>query len=200
MVRNLIVLPDGTELFSGTGNTNAIRSCTYTESVNSGAELTLGSACCSCLELSIFAPAGSLTISRGAEIAYYQVDDAGARTLIGHFTAEKPTRSTASTYKVTAYDRMSWTDRDLSPWLRSLTGWPYTLYAFAGMVCQQCGLELANASLPNGSYQIQQFYADGITGRRLLQWIGEAKGTSASYTPQMRRMAATPTSSTATCC
>lgn len=178
MRKNLIILLDGTEISSG------IRSCTYTESVNSGTELTLGSVCCACLELSVLTPAGGLTIGQGAEIAYYQVDDAGARTLIGQFTCEKPTRSTAGTYKVTAYDQISWTDRDLSPWLRGLTGWPYSLYAFAGMVCAQCGLELANTSLPNGSYQIQQFYADGITGRRLLQWIGEASAQFCRATPE----------------
>ena len=178
MWKNLIILLDGTEISSG------IRSCTYTESVNSGTELTLGSVCCACLELSVLTPAGGLTIGQGAEIAYYQVDDAGARTLIGQFTCEKPTRSTAGTYKVTAYDQISWTDRDLSPWLRGLTGWPYSLYAFAGMVCAQCGLELANTSLPNGSYQIQQFYADGITGRRLLQWIGEASAQFCRATPE----------------
>lgn len=184
MRKNLIILPDGAELSSGSDGGNAIRSCAYTESVNSGTELALGSACCACLELSILAPAGGLTIGQGTEIAYYQVDDAGARTLIGQFTCEKPTRSSANTYKVTAYDRMSWTDRDLSPWLRGLTGWPYSLYAFAGMVCAQCGLELANTSLPNGSYQIQQFYADGITGRRLLQWIGEASARFCRATPE----------------
>ena len=178
MRKNLIILLDGTEISSG------IRSCTYTESVNSGTELTLGSVCCACLELSVLTPAGGLTIGQGAEIAYYQVDDAGARTLIGQFTCEKPTRPTAGTYKVTAYDQISWTDRDLSPWLRGLTGWPYSLYAFAGMVCAQCGLELANTSLPNGSYQIQQFYADGITGRRLLQWIGEASAQFCRATPE----------------
>ena len=73
MRKSLIILPSGEELFSGSEGGNAIRSCTYTESVNSGTELALGSACCACLELSIFAPAGSLTISQGAEIAYYQV-------------------------------------------------------------------------------------------------------------------------------
>ena len=81
MRKSLIILPSGEELFSGSEGGNAIRSCTYTESINSGTELALGSACCACLELSIFAPAGSLTISQGAEIAYYQVDDAGVRTL-----------------------------------------------------------------------------------------------------------------------
>ena len=174
MRKSIIALPDGTELSSGTVGTNAIQSVSCTESVNGGTELTIGSACCSCLELTMIAPAGGLTIGQGTEIAYYQVDGTGTRRQIGLFTAEKPTRSSANTYKVTAYDRMSWTDKDLSPWLRSLTGWPYPLYAFASMVCRQCGLELTNASLPNGDYQIQQFYADNITGRQLLQWIGTA--------------------------
>lgn len=174
MTKSLVVLPDGTALSSGTIGANAIQSATYTDSVNGGTDLTIGSACCNCLELTIIAPAGGLTIKQGAEIAYYQMDDAGAQTQIGLFTAEKPTRASANTYKLTAYDRMSWTDQELSPWLRGLTGWPYSLYTFAGMVCQQCGLELANESLPNGDYEIGQFYADGITGRKLLQWIGEA--------------------------
>lgn len=174
MRKSLIVLPDGTELSSGQGSTNAIQAVTYTESVNSGTELTPGSACCNCLELTVITPSGGLAIAQGTEITYYQVDEAGVRTQIGLFTTEKPTRASANTYKVTAYDRMCWTDKDLSPWLRELTGWPYTLYAFAGMVCQQCGLTLANTSLPNGDYAIQQFYADGITGRQLLQWIGAA--------------------------
>ncbi len=99
----------------------------------------MGSACCACLELSIFAPAGSLTISQGAEIAYYQVDDAGVRTLIGHFIAEKPTRSSANTYKVTAYDRMSWTDKDLSPGFGADRLAVY-LVRFRWDGCAQCGL------------------------------------------------------------
>ena len=183
MLKSLIVLPDGTELSSGTIGADAIQSITYTESVNSGTELTIGSACCNCLELTIIAPAGGLTIEQGAEIAYFQVGDTGARTQIGLFTAEKPTRSSANTYKVTAYDRMSWTDKDLSPWLRSLTDWPYTLYTFASMICRQCSLELVNGNLVNGTYLIQQFYADGITGRKLLQWIGEACAQFCRATP-----------------
>lgn len=183
MIRSLIVLPDGTELFSGAGHGNAIQSVTYTESVNSGTELTLGSACSNCLELTVIAPTGRLTISQGTELTYYQVDNEGTKTQIGLFTAEKPTRSSANIYKVTAYDRMSWTDKDLSPWLRSLTGWPYPLYTFASMVCRQCGLELANGNLVNGTYLIQQFYADGITGRKLLQWIGEACAQFCRATP-----------------
>ena len=102
MRKSLIVLPDETELYSGDIGANAIQSVTYTESVNGGTELTPGAACCNCLEMTVLAPAGGLTIAQGTEISYYQVDGAGVRTLIGLFTAEKPTRSSANTYKVMA--------------------------------------------------------------------------------------------------
>ena len=35
---------------------------------------------------------------------------------------------------------------------------------------------LVNTQLPNGSYPVQKFSAEGITGRQLMQWIGQAAG------------------------
>ena len=40
-MRNLLVLPDGTEISSGIGEKNNIRSATLKEYVNSGEELSL---------------------------------------------------------------------------------------------------------------------------------------------------------------
>ena len=174
MERNLIVLPDGTELYSGAGQVNALRSVTLTECVNSGTELTVGSVCACLLEASVFAPGGGLSLEAGAEIALYRVEDGGSRTQIGLFTLEKPTRSSPNLYSLTAYDRIARLDRDLTAWVSGLNAWPYTLYDFAGLVCAQCGLELANGSLPNGDFLIQRFSGEGITGRQLMTWIGEA--------------------------
>ena len=174
MVRNLIVLPDGTALFSGATETNAIQDVTFTDCVNSGTELTIGSACANMLEASIITPNGELSISAGAEIALFKVDDSGGREKVGLFTLEKPTRSSANVYRITAYDRVSWLDKDLTMWLAGLDSWPYTLYDFAGMVCSQCGLTLANGSLPNGDFQVWKFSVEGITGRQLMAWVGEA--------------------------
>ena len=50
MQKIIIELPDGTRIGSGANATYAIKSHTITECVNSGTELTLGSACCACFE------------------------------------------------------------------------------------------------------------------------------------------------------
>lgn len=173
MYKNLIVLPDGTEIFSGSASGNAIRSMKLTESVNAGTELTPGSACACMLEGQIITPSGSLNIGAGTEVTLYRVDDSGARSKVGLFALEKPTRPSANTYKITAYDRVSRLDKDLTSWLSGLTEWPYTLFDFAGMVCAACDLTLKNTSLPNGDYSIPQFTASQINGRQIMRWIGE---------------------------
>ena len=173
MLKNLIVLPDGTEIFSGTVGKNAIKSAKFTNCVNDQTEMSLGSVCPSMMETSIISPYGGLSIEAGAEVAAYKVDDSGTRHLVGLYTLEKPTRPSANTYKIVAYDRISWLDKDLSQWLANLNVWPIPLLEFAQMVCAECGLNLVNATIPNADYQIQQFSGDGITGRKLLQWCGE---------------------------
>lgn len=183
MLRNLIVLPDGTELYSGSGVTNYLRSVTVSECVNSGTELTVGSVCANMLEATIISLDGSLAIAAGTEVTLYRVDNSGTRTKVGLFTAEKPTRSSANGWKLTAYDRVSLLDKDLTGWLASLDAWPYTLIDFAGMVCTQCGLILANESLPNSDFLIWKFAASGITGRKLLSWVGEICAKFCRATP-----------------
>ena len=176
MLKNLIVLPDGTELFSGTNGGNALQSVTLTQQINSGTELTLGSVCAGMLEATVITPAGGLTIQPGMELTLYKVDDNGERTKIGLFTTETPTRPSANRYQITAYDRISRLDRDLTDWLESLSQWPYTLLDFSRMVCAACNLSLANTSILNADWQIPQFSARGITGRQLLRWVGQACG------------------------
>ncbi len=176
MLKNLIVLPDGTELFSGSSRANALQSVTLTQQVNTGTELTLGSACANMLEATLLTPEGGLNITPGMELTLYKVAEDGARTKMGLFTPEKPTRPSANLYKITGYDRISWLDRDLTDWLGSLNGWPYSLLTFAQMVCAACNLTLTNETIPNEDWQIQKFSAKGITGRQLMQWVGQACG------------------------
>lgn len=176
MLRSLLVLPDGTRLFSGETGKPAIQSMTLTECVNDTTELSVGSACANAVEVSIIAPEGALMLSAGEEVAVYKVDSGGLEHKVGLFTLEKPTRPSANALKLTAYDRVSWLDKDLGQWLYELDGWPYRLYDFAKMVCEACGLTLINEELPNGDYQIQAFSGEGITGRQLMQWIGQAAG------------------------
>lgn len=184
MLKTLIVLPNGTEIYSGTGTTNEIQSCKFKESVNSAKELLLGSVCSSMLEVKIFTPNGGLNIEGGDEITAYKVSESGIRTLVGNFTVETPTRPSPNTMKIVAYDRATWLDKDLTAWLAGLQNWPYSLYDFAGMVCNACGLILANDSMPNGDYMIRAFSGAGVTGRKLMQWVGEVAGRFCRATPE----------------
>ena len=120
LLKNLIVLPDGTEIFSGEGTVNAIQSVTLTQQVNSGTELTIGSTCANMLEATLITPDGCLNIPCGAELTLYKVADDGTRTKVGLFTAEKCICSSRHKYQIVAYDRVSWLDRDLSKWLEKL--------------------------------------------------------------------------------
>lgn len=173
MLKNLIILPDGTEISSGNSRDNAIIGCTYTQCVNDGTELSIGSACCNELELKLFAKDGKLSISSGDEVVYYKVADDGTRTKIGVFRCEKPTVTGTGTYKFVAYDRVSLLDKDLTDWLTALDGWPYTVSVFAEMVCAACGLSIAVRPTVNASYQIRKFSGSGVTGRILMQWLGQ---------------------------
>lgn len=170
---NIIVLPDGTELSSGPEAVNNIRSVSLTKCVNSETELALGSVCSAMLECKLQTPYAALGIETGTEVTLYKSGTSGSRTKVGLFTIEKPARPSAHTYKITAYDRVSWLDKDLTDWLAALDGWPYTVSVFAEMVCGACGLTLAQTQWINGGYEIQQFVGNGITGRKLMQWIGE---------------------------
>jgi hypothetical protein len=176
MLKNLIVLPDGTELYSGQGTINALQTVTLTQQVNTGTELTPGSACANMLEATLITPNRGLAVAPGTELILYKVADDGTRTKVGLFTAEKTTHPSQNTYQLTAYDRVSWMDRDLTDWLGSLNEWPYTLHTFAQMVCAACNLTLGNDAIPNGDWQIQKFSAWGITGRQLMQWVGQVCG------------------------
>lgn len=174
MLKNLVVLPDGTEVFSGPGASRAVLlSASFKESTNSETELTLGSVCSAMLDVKIHTPAGVLSIDAGTEVEYYKVDDSGIRTKIGLFTLEKPSRPSANTYKFTAYDRIIRLDKDLTEWLASLDGWPYALSTFAQMICAECGLTLATTDFPNARFPVDKFPINEVTGRKLMGWIGQ---------------------------
>lgn len=182
MLKTIIVLPDGTELSSGANAENAILSVTIQECVNESQELTLGSTCANKLEAKIRVPSGGLSVSAGQEVTVYKANVDGTRYPIGLFTLEKPIWSSASVITLTAYDRVSWLDKDLTDWVNGFAEWPMELYSFAKEVCEACGLTLANDSIPNGDHMVQQFTGSGITGRQLIRWVGQAAGRFARAT------------------
>lgn len=176
MLKTIVVLPDGTELSSGPGRLNAIQNFTLTECVNDAQELSLGSACANMIEMTVICRNGGFSISEGTEVVVYREDENGTRYAAGLFTSEMPTQASANSFKLTAYDRVSWLDKDLTTWLAGLGEWPYGLLDFARMVCGECGLELINETIPNGDHLVKQFTASGVTGRQLMKWVGEIAG------------------------
>lgn len=178
MLQPIFTLPSGTELKGGSPG-SAVKSLTLHTAVNSGQEFTIGSAFSDYIEAEIWAdPGGSLQITAGDALTYYRQDDAGNRTKVGVFYAEKPTRTKRNSYKVTAYDTMSKLDADFSGWLHANQAqFPKTIWQLVQLACQRAGVTLASSSLPiNGSYSVQAFYADDLTCRQIISWAAEAAG------------------------
>jgi len=178
LLQPILTLPSGTELKGGSPG-SAVKSLTLHTAVNAGQEFTIGSAFSDYIEAEIWAdPGGSLQITAGDALTYYRQDDAGNRTKVGIFYAEKPTRTKRNSYKVTAYDTMSKLDADFSSWLRANQAqFPKTIWQLVQLACQRAGVALASSSLPiNGSYSVQAFYADDLTCRQIISWAAEAAG------------------------
>lgn len=178
MYQSVLRLKDGTELTGGSPG-SAVKSLTLHTAVNAGQEFTIGSAFSDYIEAEIWAdPGGSLQITAGDALTLYRQDDAGNRTKVGVFYAEKPTRTKRNSYKVTAYDTMSKLDTDFSGWLHANQAqFPKTIWQLVQLACQRAGVALASSSLPiNGSYSVQAFYADDLTCRQIISWAAEAAG------------------------
>lgn len=191
MLKHKILLADGSVLSSGAGTIDAIRSVTLTEQVNDGEDLCPGAACAACAEIELWAPENQLHIAQGTELTLLRVDtDTGTETPAGIFLAEKPTKASANVYKITAYDRMTLFDRDMTDWLsEQQAALPMTLTAFVERLCAACGVEPESETLenlPNGEFEIQAFSGDGLTGRKLLQWAAQAMGRFARMTGEGR--------------
>ena len=178
MLQPILTLPSGTELKGGSPG-SAVKNLTLHTAVNAGQEFTIGSAFSDYIEAEIWAdPGGSLQITAGDALTYYRQDDAGNRTKVGVFYAEKPTRTKRNSYKITAYDTMSKLDADFSGWLHANQAqFPKTIWQLVQLACQRAGVALASSSLPiNGSYSVQAFYADDLTCRQIISWAAEAAG------------------------
>lgn len=178
MYQPILTLSSGAELKGGSPG-SAVKSLTLHTAVNAGQEFTIGSAFSDYIEAEIWAdPGGSLQITAGDALTYYRQDDAGNRTKVGVFYAEKPTRTKRNSYKITAYDTMSKLDADFSGWLHANQAqFPKTIWQLVQLACQRAGVALASSGLPiNSSYSVQAFYADDLTCRQIISWAAEAAG------------------------
>ncbi len=174
MIRNLLELAGGTQIASGAEGA-ALMNVKLTQNVNQGQDLTLGSVCAAVLEATLLNVLPG-QIQAGDTLTLYTVDDRGNTTQQGVFIAEKPEYTGSHTMRLTAWDKVTLLDKDLTDWLSGLQQWPYSLYQLTELVCSRCDIQWHAGELPNGELQVQKFTARGITGRQLICWIAEAAG------------------------
>ena len=132
-----------------------------------------GAVCPSVLEVEFLTPGGDLHIPVGSEVLLCYETDEGVRNQLGVFTVGDNFRPSPNRYRITAYDRLSWLDKDLTQWVDELDEWPYSLQEFAQMVCDACSLYLRPEPFTNGECLVHKFEPVSVTGRELMQWVGQ---------------------------
>ena len=180
MQKNILRLPDKTEVASGE-EAVSIMSFEHYEETNSGSELKVGSAVASYITATIATPQNQFIIPYGTEMEYW-VEEDGIRKKIGLYTVESPKRTGRNTFKVTAFDRMIWFDQDITWWIESMNFGGETLLGLLRNLCDMViKIRLANDSIPNGDYELDDFKGE-MTGRQLLEYIAAVAGCFARIT------------------
>ena len=171
MFQDKFVLADGTVLQSN------IIGVDWTTSSNSDSDITPGSVCASAVEIEFWVSSDSaLIVTQGTVLTYYKVDtELEIETKLGVFTCDKPEKTGANKYKVTAYDNVTLLDVDVTEWLNALT-FPISIKDFAASLANKCKLELANEPRLNKYYQIQKFTGSGVNARELMKMVCSASG------------------------
>lgn len=180
MQKNILRLPNNTEITSGADNVS-VMSLEHYEGTNSGTELKIGSAVSSYITATICTPQNQFIIPYGTEMEYW-VEENGIRKKIGLYTVESPRRTGRNTFKATAYDRMIWFDQDITWWVESMNFEGESLFGLLQKLCDMViHIRLANDSIPNGDYKLDDFSGE-MTGRQLLEYIAAVAGCFARIT------------------
>ena len=168
MLRNKLVRSDGSIIDS-----SVIISCEFTEEVNCSTNLSYGDVTSSEINVEI---RSTEAIQQGEVLTYYIIED-DVETLIGEFITEKPTVASRSSIRFSAYDNVSKTEKQFSGWLRDNQAlFPMTAMELLTNTCSYSGVTYAGGEFPNQNIMISAFYADNITCRQILSWIGAIAG------------------------
>ena len=168
MLRNKLVRSDGSIIGS-----SVIISCEYTEEVNCSTNLAFGDVTSSELTVEI---RSTEAIQQGEVLTYYMIED-GVETLIGEFITEKPTVASRSSIRFSAYDNVSKTEKLFSEWLRDNQAlFPMTPRDLVLHACSYCEVTYSGGAFPNQDIILNAFYADNISCRQILSWVGALAG------------------------
>lgn len=166
-----------------------MRSCEWDIQINEDGDLNPGTVAVGELKFEFIA--NGVSINRGDEVRYYN-DLSGQKTLVATCICEKPEyvgviheKSVHKIYSVSAYDKASLTEKNLSSWLMdNQEMFPLSLQDFADAVAEQCGVTIATGPSRNAAHEIPAFYADDLTGRQLLSWVAQASCTFVRANPE----------------
>ena len=168
MLRNKLVRSDGSIIDS-----SVIISCEFTEEVNCSNNLSFGDVTSSEINVEI---RSTEAIQQGEVLTYYMIED-DVETLIGEFITEKPTVASRSSIRFSAYDNVSKTEKLFSEWLIDNQAlFPMTAMELVTNACSYCGVTYAGGEFPNQNVMIRSLYADNITCRQILSWVGALAG------------------------
>ena len=168
MLRNKLVRSDGSIIDS-----SVIISCEFTEEVNCSTNLSFGDVTSSEINVEI---RSTEAIQQGEVLTYYMIED-DVETLIGEFITEKPTVASRSSIRFSAYDNVSKTEKLFSEWLIDNQAlFPMTAMELVTNACSYCGVTYAGGEFPNQNVMIRSLYADNITCRQILSWVGALAG------------------------
>ena len=168
MLRNKLVRSDGSVIDS-----SVIISCEFTEEVNCNTNLSFGDVTASELTVEI---RSTEAIQQGEVLTYYVVED-DVEKQIGIFIVEKPTVASRASVRFSAYDNVIKTEKMFSGWLRDNQElFPMTPMDLVLHACSYCGVTYAGGEFPNQNITINTFYADGISCRQILSWVGALAG------------------------
>ena len=169
MAGDMLTLTDGTPA-------GALKSLSYSCTVSAREDLYPGSACAAMVEAEVWSDAPPVT--QGTGLDYYRDG-----ILMGRFYCEKPRRTGTNRFRITGYDAMIRFDRDIGAWLRTVS-WPTTLGTLLTDLCAHCGVPLdPGCQLPRADLQIPELPLQSLSGRQLLDWIGQAAGRYFTVTP-----------------
>lgn len=149
----------------------AIKSLELTWQVNDSRDVSLGSACAAMARVSLF---GDAPLEAGDKLACCEDGH-----LLGIFYCDQPSRS-GNILSLTAYDAMICFDRDITSWLEGQT-FPMTAQALLEALCDHCGVPV-EADMPE--YSVEAVSQPGLTGRQLLQYLGQLGGKLWRITPE----------------
>ena len=143
----------------------------FSQSVNSGEKLVLGSCPSATVEFSILDLENSITNPQGIEFLYTQCGEQK-----GYFTVDTAERIKNVGWKITAYDRMIKFEKNVDSFLEKLPN-SFSLRELFTDLCSFVGVPAAATPFTNEALEFyKNFEGSEIKGRDVLYWIAEAAG------------------------